>query len=60
MQTLCTYFLKVFCLGKSYLFSRRAFNMAGAGLITVGSRVAQDPTIIKLAAAALNALQLNG
>ena len=46
--------------GKSYLLCCRAFNAAAAGLMTVGSGVAQDPTIIKLAAAALNALQLNG
>ena len=44
---------------KSYLLSWKAFNVAAAGLMTVGSRVAQDPMIIKLAAAALNAVQLN-
>ena len=42
---------------KQYLTCCRAFNAVAIGLMTVGSRVAQDPMIIKLAAAALNALQ---
>ena len=47
--------------GKSYPLSYRAFNAAAVGLLTVGSRAAQDPTIIiKLAATTLNTLQLNG
>ena len=46
--------------GKSYPLSCRAFNVAAADLMTVGSLIAQDPTIIKLTAMALNALQLNG
>ena len=46
----------VFKIGKSYLLSCRAFNGAAAGLMTVGSRVAQNSTIIKLDTSTLNAL----
>ena len=41
--------------GKSYPVSWRAFNVAAVGLMTIGFRISQDPTIIKLTAMALNA-----
>ena len=56
---ICARHLMVNYFGKSYPLSCRAFNATAVGLLTVGFRAAQDPTIIKLAAASLNALQLN-
>ena len=44
-------------VGKQYLACCRAFNAAAAGLMTVGSRAAQDPTIIKPTTTELNAPQ---